>query len=43
MNTTRTGDRTAETDPDGNKRTWEYNEDSQETATVSPRGNVDRR
>ncbi len=22
------------------KRTWEYNEDSQETATVSPRGNV---
>ena len=23
-------------DPVGNKRTWEYNEDSQETATVSP-------
>ena len=27
-------------DPEANKRTWEYNEDSQETATVSPRGNV---
>ena len=28
------GDRTAESDPlDGNKRTWEYNEDSQEIAT----------
>ncbi len=34
-----TGDK-AEIDPEGNKRTWEYNEDSQETATVSPRGHV---
>ncbi len=34
------GDRTAETDPEGDKRTWGYNEDSQETSTVSPRGNV---
>ncbi len=34
------GDRTSETDPEGSKRTWEYNEDSQEIATVSPRGNV---
>ena len=31
----------SETDPEGNKRTWEYNEDSQETSTVSPRGNVE--
>ena len=34
------GDRTAETDPEGDKRTWGYNEDSQETSTVSPRGNA---
>jgi RHS repeat-associated protein len=34
------GDRTAEVDPEGDKRTWGYNEDSQETSTVSPRGNV---
>ena len=34
------GDRVAETAPAGDKRTWEYNEDSQEIATVSPRGNV---
>jgi len=34
------GDRTAEIDPEGNKRTWGYNEDSQEISTVSPRGNV---
>ena len=27
-------------DPEGNKRTWEYNEDSQETGMVSPRGHV---
>ena len=31
------GDRTSEMDPEGNKRTWEYNKDSQEIATVSPR------
>jgi RHS repeat-associated protein len=35
------GDRASETDPTGDKRTWTYNEDSQETATVSPRGNVE--
>jgi RHS repeat-associated protein len=34
------GDRTAETDPEANKQTWGYNEDSQETSTVSPRGHV---
>lgn len=34
------GDRKNETDSEGNKRTWEYNEDSQEIATVSPRGNA---
>jgi RHS repeat-associated protein len=34
------GDRTTEIDPEGNKRTWGYNEDSQETSTVRPRGNV---
>jgi RHS repeat-associated protein len=34
------GDRTGEIDPESDKRTWEYNEDSQEIATVSPRGNV---
>ena len=34
------GDRKTETDPEGNKRTWVYNEDSQETSTVSPRGHV---
>jgi RHS repeat-associated protein len=34
------GDRTSETDPEGDKRTWEFNGDSQEIATVSPRGNV---
>jgi RHS repeat-associated protein len=34
------GDRTGEIDPESDKRTWEYDEDSQEIATVSPRGNV---
>jgi RHS repeat-associated protein len=34
------GDRTGETDPESDKRTWAYNEDSQETSAVSPRGNV---
>jgi RHS repeat-associated protein len=34
------GDRTAEIDPESDKRTWAYNEDSQETSTVSPRGHV---
>jgi RHS repeat-associated protein len=34
------GDRESETDPEADKRTWKYNEDSQEIATVSPRGNV---
>jgi RHS repeat-associated protein len=34
------GDRTAETDAEAAKRTWEYNEDSQPTAIVSPKGNV---
>lgn len=34
------GDRIGETRAEGDKRTWEYNADSQETATVSPRGNV---
>jgi RHS repeat-associated protein len=34
------GNRTAEIDPLTDKRTWEYNEDSQEIATVSPRGNI---
>jgi YD repeat-containing protein len=34
------GDKIAETDPEGDKRTWGYNEDSQETSTVSPRGHV---
>ena len=34
------GDRTGETDPEGDRRTWGYNEDSQETSTVSPRGHV---
>jgi RHS repeat-associated protein len=34
------GDRTSETDPEGNKRTSSYNEDSQETSTVSPRGHA---
>jgi RHS repeat-associated protein len=34
------GDRIGETDPEGNKRTWGYNEDSQETSTVSPRGHA---
>lgn len=33
------GDRITETNPAG-KRTWEYNEDSQEISTVTPRGNV---
>ncbi|MBS1860984.1 MAG: RHS repeat protein [Actinobacteria bacterium] len=33
------GDLKAETDPEGDKRTWGYNEDSQMTSTVSPRGN----
>ena len=34
------GDKTAEIDPEGDKRTWGYNEDSQETSMVSPRGHV---
>jgi len=34
------GDRIAEVDPEGDKRTWGYNEDSQETSMVSPRGHV---
>ncbi len=34
------GDKTAESDPLGDKRTWTFNEDSQETKTVSPRGNA---
>jgi RHS repeat-associated protein len=33
------GDRTAETTPETEKRTFGYNEDSQEVWTVSPRGN----
>lgn len=33
------GDRTAEIDPETDKRTWTYNEDSRVTSTVSPRGN----
>ena len=32
------GDRSAETDPENDERTWGYNTDSQETSTVSPRG-----
>jgi RHS repeat-associated protein len=35
------GDRTVEIDPEGDKRTWGFNEDSQETSTVSPRGHVE--
>jgi RHS repeat-associated protein len=34
------GDKTSETDPEQDKRTWAYNEDSQEISTVSPRGNA---
>jgi RHS repeat-associated protein len=34
------GNRTVEIDPATDKRTWGYNEDSQETSTVSPRGHV---
>lgn len=34
------GDRTAEIDPELDKRTWAYDEDSRQTSTVSPRGNV---
>jgi RHS repeat-associated protein len=34
------GDRTAETTPETEKRTFGYNEDSQEAWTVSPRGNA---
>ncbi len=34
------GDRIAEIKPGGSKRTWGYNGDSEETLTVSPRGNV---
>ena len=33
------GDRTAEVDPVHDKRTWTYNEDSQELSATSPRGN----
>ena len=39
-NTTPTATAPREIDPENNKRTWEYNEDSQEIATVSPRGNA---
>jgi RHS repeat-associated protein len=35
------GDRTSETDPEGDKRTFAYNADSQETSTTSPRGNAE--
>jgi RHS repeat-associated protein len=35
------GDRTSETDPEGDKRTRSYNADSQETATVAPRGHAE--
>jgi len=34
------GDRATEIDPEGDKRTWIYNADSQETAAVTPRGNA---
>ena len=34
------GDRSAEIDPEGDKQTWGYNEDSQVVAVVSPRGHV---
>jgi RHS repeat-associated protein len=34
------GDRTAEIDPEADKRTWGYNEDSRETSMVSPNGHV---
>jgi len=34
------GDRTAEIAQEGEKRTWAYNEDSQEVSTVAPRGNA---
>lgn len=34
------GDRAAETDPEGDRQTWLYNEDSQLTSTVSPRGHA---
>ncbi len=34
------GDRVAEVDPEGDKRTFAFNADSQEIATTSPRGNV---
>ncbi len=34
------GDKTVEIDPESDKRTWGYNEDSQETSMVSPRGHV---
>jgi RHS repeat-associated protein len=34
------GDRNAEIDPEGDKRTWGYNADSQETSMVSPRGHL---
>ncbi len=34
------GDKVGETDLEGDKRTWGYNEDSQVTSTVSPRGNA---
>jgi len=33
------GDRSAEIDPESDKRTWAHNEDSQIASTVSPRGN----
>ncbi len=35
------GDRTAEIDPEKDKRTWGYNEDSFETSMVSPNGHVE--
>ena len=35
------GDKVAETNPEGAERSWGYNEDSQETSMVSPRGHVE--
>ncbi len=34
------GDRTVEHDPEGDKRTWAYDEDSNVTSSVSPRGHA---
>jgi RHS repeat-associated protein len=35
------GDRTGEIDPEGDKRTWSYDEGSRVSSSVSPRGNVE--